>query len=202
MTTKVAKERFMKPKLILATAIVGTALAVPPFSRAQAPTQDSVIANGATVASGAITNLQIDARSPPTGQDPIGTVSLTIPNPVVPGSGFPVQGAVTCLAVHGNEATLVFAANSLFPYMKVVVHDNASTGTADTAGAIFVPSGAEPDCSDVLVVSEAPVTSGDITVVDATPFPMSKEQCKKGGWRNYPQFKNEGRCVASVGRGS
>ena len=30
------------------------------------------------------------------------------------------------------------------------------------------------------------------------PAPTSKELCKDGGWRNYPQFKNQGQCVAFV----
>ena len=28
--------------------------------------------------------------------------------------------------------------------------------------------------------------------------PTSKDQCKKGGWKAFPQFKNQGRCIASV----
>ena len=31
--------------------------------------------------------------------------------------------------------------------------------------------------------------------------PTSKEQCKNGGWRNFPEFKNQGQCVAFVERG-
>jgi streptogramin lyase len=34
---------------------------------------------------------------------------------------------------------------------------------------------------------------GRISVV-----PTSKEQCKKGGWRNFPGFRNQGDCVAFV----
>jgi len=30
--------------------------------------------------------------------------------------------------------------------------------------------------------------------------PTSKKQCKKGGWRTFPQFKNQGQCVAFVQR--
>ena len=33
---------------------------------------------------------------------------------------------------------------------------------------------------------------------DAPLLPTSKAQCKNGGWRNYPQFKNQGQCVAFV----
>jgi hypothetical protein len=28
--------------------------------------------------------------------------------------------------------------------------------------------------------------------------PTSVSQCKNGGWQNYPQFKNQGRCIAYV----
>ncbi len=38
---------------------------------------------------------------------------------------------------------------------------------------------------------------GRITV----PEPTSPEQCKDGGWRNFPQFKNQGQCVAFVEHG-
>jgi hypothetical protein len=29
----------------------------------------------------------------------------------------------------------------------------------------------------------------------------SKEQCRDGGWRNFPQFKNHGDCVSFVETG-
>jgi len=28
--------------------------------------------------------------------------------------------------------------------------------------------------------------------------PTSKDQCKNNGWKNFPQFKNQGQCVSSV----
>ena len=31
--------------------------------------------------------------------------------------------------------------------------------------------------------------------------PTSKEQCRNGGWRTFPAFKNQGQCVAFVARG-
>ena len=45
------------------------------------------------------------------------------------------------------------------------------------------------------------VTTGDIIIHDAPPFPTSKDQCKNGGWRNYPGFKNQGQCVSYVATG-
>ncbi len=35
-------------------------------------------------------------------------------------------------------------------------------------------------------------------VFDAPLLPTSKDQCKNGGWRNFPQFKNQGDCVSFV----
>ena len=32
-------------------------------------------------------------------------------------------------------------------------------------------------------------------------LPTDKDQCKNGGWRNYPGFKNQGQCIAFVQRG-
>jgi hypothetical protein len=34
-----------------------------------------------------------------------------------------------------------------------------------------------------------------------TPFPASKEDCKKGGWRDFEVFKNQGDCVSFVATG-
>ena len=31
--------------------------------------------------------------------------------------------------------------------------------------------------------------------------PTIKEQCKNGGWRNFPEFKNQGECIALVNNG-
>jgi hypothetical protein len=45
-------------------------------------------------------------------------------------------------------------------------------------------------------------TTGDLTVIDSSPLPTSRNQCNNGGWRNYPGFKNQGQCIAFVERGS
>jgi hypothetical protein len=37
---------------------------------------------------------------------------------------------------------------------------------------------------------------GDLVVHDARPsVPGSKGQCKRSGWRDFPEFKNQGRCI-------
>jgi DNA-binding beta-propeller fold protein YncE len=52
--------------------------------------------------------------------------------------------------------------------------------------------------------SPATVATGNgpfgVTVTPAQ-VPTSKEQCKHGGWRNFPQFKNQGQCIAFVNHG-
>lgn len=35
----------------------------------------------------------------------------------------------------------------------------------------------------------------------STSRPTTTDQCKRGGWRNYPQFKNQGSCVRFVQTG-
>jgi uncharacterized membrane protein len=54
-------------------------------------------------------------------------------------------------------------------------------------------------------------TNGASTLMDETFLssllepvliaPTTKEQCKNGGWMNYPQFKNQGDCVSFVNNG-
>ena len=75
--------------------------------------------------------------------------------------------------------------------------------TLSFVGRLF-PAPTDPtDCSglDLGGTYAPPLLSGDITVVDAQPFPTSKDQCRNGGWRDFPQFKNQGQCVAFVERG-
>jgi len=37
-----------------------------------------------------------------------------------------------------------------------------------------------------------------VSVINENTNPTSKDQCKDGGWMNYPRFKNQGQCVAHV----
>ena len=39
---------------------------------------------------------------------------------------------------------------------------------------------------------------GAVRILGRLALPTTKEQCKKDGWRDYPQFKNEGECVSLV----
>jgi hypothetical protein len=203
----------MKLKLILTTAIVGVALAVPSASSAQAPTQDSV-----TSQPGMPFIVSLDASSGPLGENPTGVVAWH------EGGGFGTtwSGDVSCLSVSGNTAVIGFGGGRLSGFFDsywiaglIRVADNGS-GLDDTFEWVELQTG-EPglagdplpgpaDCSSfppgaqILPLSQnSPFSAGDIVVTDAQPpLPTSKEQCKNGGWRNFPQFRNQGQCIAFV----
>ena len=127
-----------------------------------------------------------DAHSGPSGEDPSGTVSFT---------DLGLVGQVNCLAVGGNRATIGVLFDEYLFGGLLSVEDN------DGAGAdIFALEAGEflPDCSTFPTGFLTPIVGGDIVVTDVSPLPTSKDQCKNGGWRNYPGFKNQGQCLVFV----
>ena len=51
------------------------------------------------------------------------------------------------------------------------------------------------DCSPV--PGGLPLSSGRAVVVDAAPPPMTKKQCRKGGFAEFG-FRNQGQCIKFV----
>jgi hypothetical protein len=193
----------MKLKLILATAVLGTALAVPTASTAQLPpTQDSVSLTGAPAFAGdsfrPLWRIDVlNATSGPSGENPTGQAAVELRGP-----GPFIVGPVTCLAVRGNTATMNVANQvELFPLGQIftiqVVDDQPDTFVSIGPPPLRAPA----DCSPLAPEFTDPLLNGDITVVDAQPLPTSKDQCRKGGWRDFPQFKNQGQCIAFLERG-
>jgi hypothetical protein len=171
--------------------VAGAVLAFPTASFAQAPRQDSVSLSGiATTSSFSVSILA--ATSGPTGEDPSGEVAFTAFGVLF------LRGPVTCLAVDGNSATLNFQ-DQFGGFGITTVH--VTDDQPDFFDAI--PTGRAPtDCSPLPPTPfNEPVTTGDITVVDAPPLPTSKDECKNGGWRTYGVFKNQGDCVSFVATG-
>jgi hypothetical protein len=174
-------------------AIVGVGLALPSVSSAAPPSppplQDSVsLTEGpATFGDFAITGLS--ATSGPGGENPTGRVTILV-SPT-----FQDFGPVTCLAVSGNVATLNFESEVLLGEIVTlqVVDDNP-----DTISYVF--GRAASDCSQLPANNIYPLTSGDITVVDAQPPPTTKAECMNGGWQQFG-FANQGLCIAFVERG-
>jgi hypothetical protein len=141
--------------------------------------------------------LVFDARSGPSGDNPTGTVRIDVESP--PGSGLIDTfdtAQVTCLDVSGNRATIEPDLAGL-PGAILSLEDNDGAGQDRWGFSPFSEIACPADPSIALT----PIFGGDITVHDAVPLPTSKEQCKNGGWRTFPGFKNQGDCVGFVAAG-
>jgi hypothetical protein len=192
-------------KLMLAAAVMGTALAMPSTAGAEQPppppAQDSVV--GEAIILSQFRGLGVDARSDPDGSNPNGTASAGAR------STYSVSGHVTCLTVVGNRATVGFAVDSGFSVHGNLGHldfveDNGSPGAGldlanDIETALPPTSCTAPTDEDLvpfpfIPIRPQPIESGDITVVDAPAQPTSKDQCKDGGWQQFG-FVNQGQCI-------
>jgi hypothetical protein len=179
-------------RILVVAAVALVAAAIAPFpSAAQTPVQDSVSGDVTLGGDSTIHRLTIDARSGPSGEDPTGTVSTS-------GIDGQFSGTVTCLNVVGNDATVVYRVPGFQQPSAVEIVDFA--GTPGQPDVVAFPILSDPaDCRSAPTRPRFPVaiTSGDLVVTDAPPFPTSIDQCRNGGWRNYG-FSNQGRCVAFV----
>jgi hypothetical protein len=175
-----------------------------PTAHGEVPTGDSVVGQGLTGPNpdGSIRSIgfDIDARSGPSGEAPTGHVALEVAAFFYPPAV--IQGPVRCVSVSGNGALVGFESPTN-PGVIVQLEDNGPPGShpPDTLGFALVD---DPTSCALPPVTLFPfeVVEGDLTVSDAPALPTGKSQCKNGGWRNYPQFKNEGQCVAFVNHGS
>jgi hypothetical protein len=176
--------------LAIAASVSGTAMA-------QTPVGDSVVGSGTARfitpdLAGLTVPFSIDVRSGPSGENPVGSLQLFIAfdNP-------------TCLAIRSgggqvaDEAVINF--RNTLTGARVLVRIAGGTSGPRTIGLSTVSSAT--DCSFVPPISIAEVIEGGITIVDAPPLPTTTGQCKNGGWRNFPGFKNEGNCVSFVATG-
>ncbi len=185
-------------QVVLGLALMGLCA---PSASAQA-LLDAVNVTGS---GGSFSNINIKAQSGTSGQSPSGTISFTVFGSVN------FTGSVTCLNVTGPDrgggtstapTTAVVTAVGTGPNpdttFKVLVVDYGGGG-ADTfafASASGPTECALPSPNEVSLLST--LTNGRAVVFDAPLLPTSKEQCKNGGWQNFPQFKNQGDCVSFV----
>jgi hypothetical protein len=166
-------------------------------SAAQVP-EDSVVGSGyAGTVGDWIFNLNV--HSGPSGENPTGGAAVDAWASVEPPIG--VSGDATCLTVRGNQATIGIDVTASNP-----------PGLAE-GGLIEVTDGGAEDTFHFALLGSPPavcpgptggglrVVAGNIVVTDAQPFPTSKTQCRNGGWRSFPGFKNQGDCVNFVATG-
>jgi hypothetical protein len=140
------------------------------------------------------------------------TTPITTPNFVVRATGF----AATFTVYSPTGDVLVTGSKSLdttVPNASFFCQNPSELGGGNVLttydATIFTPTGNYSDEGTSLI----PVlfTNGPSTILleDFTSSllepvliaPTSKEQCKNGGWMNYPQFKNQGDCVSFVANG-
>jgi hypothetical protein len=142
-----------------------------------------------------------DAVSEAGGANPSGQVNYFVG--AGPTSGKNVSATVVCLSVSGNTAVIGFQGNSIRPLEppvpvvgELVVADNGPVDSLlDTVGLSERGTGTA-NCAAPGFVSSMPV-AGDV-IVHPPAVPASKDQCKNGGWKNFPGFKNQGQCVSFV----
>jgi hypothetical protein len=167
--------------------------------------------------------ITVDVESGPVGENPTGTVSLDSLGPT-PGSSFSTDSDATCLSVSGRVAIIGLAGHGFirtFPSVVAGLVRVVDAGGLDSGADTFefayqsAPFSGPPlpgptNCStfpgtfprDPFFFPDFTNETGDVVVTDAQPFATSKDQCRNGGWRNFPQFKNQGQCVAFVNHGT
>jgi hypothetical protein len=169
-------------------------------------------------------SITVDVESGPVGENPTGTVFLARDG-LTPGDSPSTSFEATCLSVSGRVAIIGLAGITLHPtfHFDAGLVRVVDGGGPDSGADIFEyahqedisPLPGPTSCStfpgpfptapgvdpDFNVFPDFTNETGDVVVTDAQPFPTSKDQCRDGGWRNFPQFKNQGLCVAFVERG-
>jgi hypothetical protein len=121
--------------------------------------------------------------------------SLTASFEIVSGSTT-VTGTKTATEVSGicevgaaQYPSTIFTGHAQGPYDATI---------ATPQGVVSDRGAAATDLSDSFT---SPNTITFVYDETFTSAPTSTDQCKKGGWRNFPQFKNQGSCVGFVHTG-
>lgn len=198
-----------KRMLILVLAAVFTVAMSAPTA-ASADVGDSATGSGTTTLCGGVQTFEFDAVGG-TGTAATGTFSYTcdFANPSVPDSY--LIGVVNCLVTDGHRAYVA----------GTITESSFSSGAVGRElGVVATDSDAGPNPADADILSNyywdvpceypvdsysLPISSGEITVTDATPpvtGPVTKDDCKKGGYLAFAAlgFMNQGECVSYVQR--
>ena len=181
-------------RLLLALACLTIAMACSAApAAAQAPSGDSVTGTAQEfVLPTVLVTWTFDASSGPQGENPTGTVQNNLLG----------TGSVTCLSVQGNRAVIGVTWPGPTSFLIYVVDNGDMANPPDIIGYFAIIGPPTTVCPAPGGHEDRTIVGGDIRVVDAQPpAPTSKDQCKNGGWLNFPQFKNQGQCVAFVNHG-
>ena len=175
---------------------IAAVLALPVPAWGQSATEDSVTGSGRTQ-DGLLSLIDVDIQSDPDGANPRGEISFQAFDILL-------AGPVTCLDVTGNRAVIGFT-DEVFGFgdFIAVAIDNRPAGSTAGPADEFLAARATTspvDCAAQLPspLAGGPLAEGDVAVIDAPVRPTSKEQCKHGGWRSFPGFRNQGDCLRSL----
>jgi hypothetical protein len=84
--------------------------------------------------------------------------------------------------------------------VSAILSQSPYTATIPTPNGNFHDEGTSA-VSVTITESGAATLTESFTSSLAQPVliaPTTKDQCKRGGWRDFPQFKNQGDCVSFV----
>jgi hypothetical protein len=144
-----------------------------------------------------------NAVSDPSGANTRGQVDVGFASRF--GSPVQVTGTAVCLSITGNRAVIGFVGTKTGPsggpnraIGEIVAVDNGPDIADSDTVAVYYDETATgtPNCSTLGTQRLGPVRA-DVTV-HAAAMPTTKQQCKKGGWRSFGVFKNQGDCVSFV----
>ena len=182
----------MKNASLAVCGAVALVLALPGFAFGQLPTEDSVVGSGSVDTTSSVS---VNVRSGPFGENPTGSVTFTLNGALL------TSRTVDCLVVNGRTATFAGTWLPNIPYgmtdFKIIVEDTGPTATAPDLLGMISTSNVPEGCFGPAGVN-LPLVTGGFAVTDAQPFPTTKDQCEKGGWRTFLVFKNQGDCVSFV----
>ncbi len=144
------------------------------------------------------TEIEVDAFSGPSGEDPGGSVSF------IAGQILPISGPVSCLDVTANTAVMTvqgpFPSAPGFLGFSVRLVDNGGSGLDSFEYWPVLPETPEPaDCRAPSADWFGGVLLGRAVVTDAPALPTSKWQCRHGGFIRYG-FASKRQCFRFVRR--
>jgi 6-phosphogluconolactonase (cycloisomerase 2 family) len=196
----------------VSTAAVPVGVAVSPDSKtvyvANDPSLDGtsgVVSQYEASADGALS-----AKSPPTvttGENPFeisispNGQSVYVTDSEIAGSVFQYAVGATGALSPKSPAAVAAGQNPL----GIAVHPDGRSVYAANGGGGSVSQYSVEAGGTLNAKSPATVAAGanplDIGVGPLPRMPTGKGQCKRGGWRDFPGFRNQGECIAFVNRG-
>ena len=196
----------MLRKLLLAASVVCVFVVVP--SVASAAALDGEILTGTTASGAADCSDNGDGTSsvyaarpgysglaagPVIGTFGAGRVAITFNN--VTGVVTDFGAVATIFPADGTDSVVVSIGLGSGQGLASCAADGS--WTLNVTGATYV-NDATGDTGVVSVSATGSPAGGTFTAVFGPQLPTSKDQCKNGGWKTFPGFKNQGDCVSYV----